>query len=435
MMESHDGAGGVSDVATLSQSFDPIPVKRTQFNSSTASSSSRYLYTNHEVRQQHNFGDGNSGSISQSIPMQTPSRCISGDLNNSNHATRHSIDDKKSKSSATPKVNVPRQGTKANSNLITEEVKSDKAIASSKGKVDHTYVDYARGASDMTFNFSLHNYFANSEAATSKKGEFPHKLMTLLYDAHYYFSDIVSWKPHGRAFRVHDPRRFQQEVLSRYFKTSQINSFRKQLSLWNFKRITKGEDAGSYYHPRFLRALPGLMKQMHCKKIKGIGKALVANPDAEPNFYRNDLYRELPDFSMYPPTLADDHSSQHSSYHNCNLLTPSYDYDFNRFPPYCPSISRYYDYELDYRRSCPISSDSQHGPCETTSSALIPRRQPVSSAASSDPYVTEEEDCSVCPEEINSIYSQMYFPEPFTRPPPASHDVETLSTSEKLIIK
>eukprot|EP00815_Leptocylindrus_aporus_P002897 CAMPEP_0116073360 /NCGR_PEP_ID=MMETSP0322-20121206/15178_1 /TAXON_ID=163516 /ORGANISM="Leptocylindrus danicus var. apora, Strain B651" /LENGTH=266 /DNA_ID=CAMNT_0003562583 /DNA_START=146 /DNA_END=946 /DNA_ORIENTATION=- len=232
MTESHDGAGGESDFATLFQSFDPIPVKGTQFTSSTASSSSRYPHAHHEGRQQQNFGDGNSGSSPQSIPMQTPSRCISGDLNNSNHTTRHSFDDKKSKSSAAPKVNVPRQGTKANSNLIAEEVKSDKAIASSKGKVDHTYVDHARGVSDMTFNISLHHYFASSEAAPSKKGEFPHKLMTLLYDAHYYFSDIVSWKPHGRAFRVHDPRRFQQEVLSRYFKTSQINSFRKQLRLW-----------------------------------------------------------------------------------------------------------------------------------------------------------------------------------------------------------
>ena len=123
------------------------------------------------------------------------------------------------------------------------------------------------------------------------KNAFSSKLIKILSDP--TTQDIVSWLPHGRSFKVKDVDKFERYVLPRYCKTNQMRSFRKQLSLWEFKRITRGVDAGSYYHECFLRGLPHLLVMMKYKKIKGIGKASAPNPDTEPNFYT------LPDLSPY----------------------------------------------------------------------------------------------------------------------------------------
>lgn len=58
--------------------------------------------------------------------------------------------------------------------------------------------------------------------------------------------DIIRWMPHGRAFKVIDPKACENDVLPRFFKQSKWTSFVRQLNLWGFKRLTHGEDAGAY---------------------------------------------------------------------------------------------------------------------------------------------------------------------------------------------
>ncbi|KAG7372567.1 HSF-type DNA-binding protein [Nitzschia inconspicua] len=91
---------------------------------------------------------------------------------------------------------------------------------------------------------------------------FPLKLMSILEnDA---VSDVISWLPHcgcpypiilkGRGFRVHDQQRFENEVCPAYFgQRSKFSSFARKLNRWNFSRVMKGADAGSFYHPSFQR--------------------------------------------------------------------------------------------------------------------------------------------------------------------------------------
>ena len=121
---------------------------------------------------------------------------------------------------------------------------------------------------------------------------FPGKLMEVLDRED--IADTIAWLPHGRAFQVHQPKTFAADILPRFFKQSKYMSFTRQLNLWGFKRITRGQDAGAYYHELFLRGRPRLTLRMRRQKIKGTGIKPTPNPDSEPNFYALMFDRPLP---------------------------------------------------------------------------------------------------------------------------------------------
>ena len=79
---------------------------------------------------------------------------------------------------------------------------------------------------------------------------------------------IVSWQPHGRAFRVHKPNDFLSFILPRYFKQTQYKSFQRQLYTYGFKRISGKtmRDCGAYYHEDFVRGQQ--QKAMKIMRIK-----------------------------------------------------------------------------------------------------------------------------------------------------------------------
>ena len=88
---------------------------------------------------------------------------------------------------------------------------------------------------------------------------FPIKLLKLLEDVvSHGKEDIISWRPSGWAFKVHDRERFASEIMSRYFRMSKMSSYRRQLSMYGFGRIQAGPDQGSYAHALFRRDRPDL---------------------------------------------------------------------------------------------------------------------------------------------------------------------------------
>jgi|AntRauTorckE5430_2_1112549.scaffolds.fasta_scaffold08798_2 hypothetical protein len=105
---------------------------------------------------------------------------------------------------------------------------------------------------------------------------------------------IITWMPHGRAFVVLQPQQLRDNVLPRFFKQTKFMSFTRQLNLWGYKRITKGDDSGAYYHELFLRGRSRLAMLMRRQKIKGTGIKLTPNPATEPNFYKISEKRPLP---------------------------------------------------------------------------------------------------------------------------------------------
>jgi hypothetical protein len=74
---------------------------------------------------------------------------------------------------------------------------------------------------------------------------FPSRLHSMLNSAESeQFAHIVSWQPHGRCFKVHQPLRFATEVMPLWFHHTKFTSFRRQLNLYGFSRLTTGVDYG-----------------------------------------------------------------------------------------------------------------------------------------------------------------------------------------------
>lgn len=119
---------------------------------------------------------------------------------------------------------------------------------------------------------------------------------------------IVSWQPHGRAFRVHDPTRFVSDVLPRFFKQRKYASFQRQLSLYGFLRLTRRDtpDFGAYYHEYFLRGLPQLASQHVVRsKVNGCGIRQGSSPETEPDFYGMVYVNETVDVEPNTITSAE----------------------------------------------------------------------------------------------------------------------------------
>lgn len=94
---------------------------------------------------------------------------------------------------------------------------------------------------------------------------------------------IVSWQPHGRAFRIHKESEFETEVMPRYFK-GKLASIRRWLRAWGFVRMTEGKDRGGWYHRYFCRGLTSLCKDLNRAQMKKAMEDWLPIGEA-PDFY------------------------------------------------------------------------------------------------------------------------------------------------------
>ena len=75
---------------------------------------------------------------------------------------------------------------------------------------------------------------------------FPVVLYGLLEDAEKHGNaSIVSWRPSGVSFKVYKREEFVDKILPKYFKQTKFKSFVRQLNLWGFMCIERGQDKGS----------------------------------------------------------------------------------------------------------------------------------------------------------------------------------------------
>eukprot|EP00984_Skeletonema_dohrnii_P000878 scaffold272_cov117-Skeletonema_dohrnii-CCMP3373.AAC.3 len=136
-----------------------------------------------------------------------------------------------------------------------------------------------------------------------RKSEFPIKVYAMLElaDNIFEFAQAVMWLPHGRAFKIHDKVKFMNKVVPVFFNQTKIRSFNRQLYMWGFRRIGRGDDQ-VWYNDNFLRGKPEDMKHMVRTKIKG--NTAVSNEDVRvPNF---DNLPPLPVCGRRPTAILDE---------------------------------------------------------------------------------------------------------------------------------
>ena len=93
----------------------------------------------------------------------------------------------------------------------------------------------------------------------------------------------MSWMPHGRSWKVHKPKAFEEKVIPLFFVSCKYTSFIRQANGWGFRRISRGLDRNAYYHRYFLRGRLDLCRLM---KRPGVRQKVPSTVENEPDFYR-----------------------------------------------------------------------------------------------------------------------------------------------------
>ena len=185
-----------------------------------------------------------------------------------------------------------KEGTYTAFDPKIEHLRNDNKKVKEFNPIDHTYYDFS---SVIDQSLTPRSLVYGQTLVSSLNGEtiskensivvppredmkniatFPIKLMDLLSITSA--TDAITWLPHGRAFLILNEKRLEQ-IMPMVFNSTKSKSFYRQLNLWGFKRISRGPDAGSYYHQLFLRGKPNLALRMPLVKIKGTGRRLACN--------------------------------------------------------------------------------------------------------------------------------------------------------------
>lgn len=124
------------------------------------------------------------------------------------------------------------------------ESKLPPALRADPGAKNYVYRDFAHVAVEPHEEPPRRKQGKTENSIRVQK--FPTKLYTML--AHSEFSDIITWMPHGRSWKVLKPNAFESLVMPLFFEYSNYHSFNRLVNAWSFRRISSGPDRGSYYH-------------------------------------------------------------------------------------------------------------------------------------------------------------------------------------------
>ena len=94
----------------------------------------------------------------------------------------------------------------------------DDGVAPSSVYRDYSRLPCAEGA----------NSLVGTSSTSGKEPPFPVKLHKIL--SKLEFTDVVSWLPHGRSWRVLKPKAFEEKVVPLYFRHAKYASFMRQVT-------------------------------------------------------------------------------------------------------------------------------------------------------------------------------------------------------------
>ena len=100
------------------------------------------------------------------------------------------------------------------------------------------------------------------------------------------FLHIVTWMPHGRAWKILHLEAFTEIVLPILLsyclsQDQTFDTFVRLLKIWGFRQFTKGNDAAAFYNDTFIRGIPALI---HSIRPSESNRGLHV-PNEEPDFY------------------------------------------------------------------------------------------------------------------------------------------------------
>jgi hypothetical protein len=204
----------------------------------------------------------------------------------------------------------------------TELIPPDTAMMSSCGRTNSILLAPDDGARPISSGstFKSKNHSPNkSKAKNSGLIPFPVKLHAMLDKCEADgLADVVSWAAHARCFCVHKPKEFVMHIMPQYFKQSKMTSFRRQLNLYGFKRLTGGLDRGGYYHESFIRGDIDLAYTIRRMRIKGTCVRSPANPHTKPAFKLHHVTKNRVISEQIPDDYCDsslEQSKQHHHHH------------------------------------------------------------------------------------------------------------------------
>jgi hypothetical protein len=122
---------------------------------------------------------------------------------------------------------------------------------------------------------------------------FPAKMHAILANPELH--NIVAWDDHGRSFRILKPKKFECDILPKFFEHSKFSSFIRQANGWGFRRLLSGPNRNSYYQEYFLRSMPWLCKKMRRPKV---GEKKGISVDHEPDLPIISLQFPVPNNPM-----------------------------------------------------------------------------------------------------------------------------------------
>ncbi|KAL3778873.1 hypothetical protein HJC23_005980 [Cyclotella cryptica] len=195
--------------------------------------------------------------------------------------------------------------------------------------IDHTYIDYS--------NYLVVNT-NELKKGHSSTDNFPRKLHYILSRPEYHH--IISWMPHGRAWKIWNKKLLVSVVCKKLFKHEKFESFNRQVNGWGFKRLLRnGPDYKCYYNQFFLRGLPDLTSHMH--RLDKPGKRLP-NKSEEPDLYEITCMFPLPEINSSCKTeVPRKYDSTSSKF--CDSKTLTVPYIYSTSSEQCPARTYSFD--------------------------------------------------------------------------------------------
>jgi len=65
---------------------------------------------------------------------------------------------------------------------------------------------------------------------------------------------IIHWHLDGNSFKIEDLPRFEREIIPKYFRHTHFSSVKRQLNLYGFRLIQRGDNKGYFFQPQYRRS-------------------------------------------------------------------------------------------------------------------------------------------------------------------------------------